>query len=134
MDNYENLLEEAFSKVTKSCQECERTEIKKPEIHLEGNKTIISNFAQISSCLRRDASHLAKFLFKELASSGEISGDRLILSRKVQHNNILEKIQLFANKFVICPKCKKPDTEIVEENEQKYMRCLACGNRVKIVE
>jgi translation initiation factor 2 subunit 2 len=134
MENYESLLNEAYSKVTQNCKDCERTEIKKPEAHFEGNKTIIDNYSQIVACLRREPAHLAKFLFKELATPGEIAGDRLILIRKMPIIKIVEKIQLYAYKFVICPNCKKPDTEITEENGQKYLRCLACGNKIKIVD
>jgi translation initiation factor 2 subunit 2 len=133
MENYENLLEDAYSKVTQT-QECDRFEIKKLSAHFEGNKTIIDNYLQIASCLRRDSAHLAKFLFKELATPGEISGDRLILIRKLPVARITEKILLYTNKYVLCPNCKKPDTELVEENGQKYMRCMACGNKVRVIE
>lgn len=133
MENYEDLLNDAYSKVTQTV-ECGRFEIKKPEVHFEGNKTLIDNYAQIASCLRRDAGHLAKFLFKELASSGEISGDRLRLITKVPVSRIVEKLQLYTHKYVLCPNCKKPDTELMEENGQKYLRCMACGNKVKIVD
>jgi translation initiation factor 2 subunit 2 len=134
MENYENLLDDAYAKVKVSCQECERFEIKKPEGRFEGTKTIITNFMQIAASLRRDAGHLAKFMFKELATPGEVSGDRLILIRKIPVERLSEKINLYATKYVICPNCKKPDTEITEEGGQKYLRCMACGNKLKIVD
>lgn len=134
MENYENLLEDAYKKVKPIEKEACRSELKKPEGHFEGNKTIISNFAQIAASLRRDANHMAKFLFKELATQGEISGDRLILINKISVDRINDKMSLYVNKFVICPKCKKPDTVIIEEGSQKYLRCMACGNKLKIVD
>ena len=134
MEDYENLLNEALKNVKTSCEECARVEIKKVEGHVEGSKTIITNFLQVADCLRRNSAHLAKFLFKELATPGEISGDRLILVRKIPSQRINDKIQEYANKFVICPNCKKPDTELVEQDGQKYLRCLACGNRKIIAE
>lgn len=134
MENYETLLDDAYTKVKTNCPECERFEIKRPEGRFEGTKTIVTNFMQIAACLRREPEHLAKFLFKELATPGEISGDRLILIRKMPVERLSEKISFYASKFVICPNCKKPDTEITEENGQKYLRCMACGNKLKIVE
>jgi putative translation initiation factor aIF-2 beta subunit len=133
MEEYERLLDSAFKQVKTGSEECERFEIKKPEVRFEGNKTIIANFAQIVTCLRRNEAHFVKFLFKELAAPGEVAGDRLILTRKVPINKVAEKIALYANKYVICPKCKKPDTEIIEDSG-RYLKCLACGNKLKIVD
>jgi translation initiation factor 2 subunit 2 len=134
MENYQTLLDAAYLQVKPIEKELDRCDVQKIQGRFEGNKTIITNFAQIATCLRRDANHLAKFIFKELATPGEISGDRLILTRKVLVDKINEKINLYASKFVICPNCKKPDTQITEEGGQRYLRCLACGNKTKIVE
>jgi len=132
MESYEELLEDAYKNV-KQEKECCRFEIKKVEGHIEGNKTMISNFISIANCLRREPEHLAKFLFKELASSGQIAGDRLILIRKISSKRIDEKIEKYVNMFVLCQNCKKPDTQIFEEAGQRFIRCLACGNKRPIV-
>ena len=124
--NYEELLEQAHKEI-KPAEKCERFEIKKVEGHHEGGKTIVTNFAQIATCLRREPQYLAKFLFKELAAPGEIAGERLILTRKISSKTINEKIEKYAKKFVICSQCGKPDTEIIEEQGKKYLKCLACG-------
>ena len=126
MDEYEKMLGQGFENI-KPCEECERFEVLKVEGHHEGSRTVISNFCAIASCLRRDSEHLAKFLFKELATSGYVPGDRLILDRKLSSKSVNEKIEKYVNKFVLCPKCKKPDTELVCENGHDFIRCLACG-------
>ena len=125
---YEELLEIAHKNI-KPSKECGRFEIRKVEGHVEGSKTIISNFAQVTLCLRRKPEHLAKFLFKELATSGELCGDRLIFPRRVLSKEINEKIEKYVSSYVICPNCKKPDTELIEDAGQKYIKCLACGIR-----
>ncbi len=127
---YEQLLDSAYNEI-KLVECCDRFEIKKVEGHIEGSKTIISNFLQIATCLRRQPEHFCKFLFKELATSGEIAGDRLILIRKVSSKIINEKIEKYANNYVLCSNCKKPDTELVEDNGL-FMRCLACGNKKQV--
>ncbi len=132
MENYEQLLGHAYENITRT-QSGGRFEIKKVEGHIEGNKTVITNFMRVSNCLRRRPEHLSKFLFKELASSGEITGDRLILTRRISSGQINEKIKKYVNLFVICLKCKKPDTELTNENNQKFIRCLACGNKNQVM-
>jgi len=126
--NYEALLEEAYKKV-KRVEESGRFEILKVKGHHEGTRTVISNFAQIAANIRRNPEHLMKFLNGELASSGEIKGERLILSRKLSSKDINKKIEKYVNEFVLCPKCKKPDTELDEEKGKVFLRCLACGEK-----
>ncbi len=129
--DYESLLEDAYKNVEANT-ECKRFEILKVKGHHEGTRTIVSNFGQISSCLRRAPEHLLKFLTKELASSGEMNGERLILSRKLPSKDINEKIERYANKFVLCKKCRKPDTEITTEANKAFLKCLACGEKYEI--
>ncbi len=131
MEEYESLLDEAFKKVDKTVV-CDRFEIRKAEGHHEGNKTIITNFMPIASCLRRKPEQFAKFLFKELAAPGEIAGERLILTRKVSSELVNEKIKKYVSRFVTCLNCKKPDTELVDEANKVYLRCLACGTKKEI--
>jgi len=128
---YEDLLDEAYETV-KPVNECERFEILKVKGHHEGTRTIITNFSQVVTCLRRDPDHVIKFLTKELASSGEIRGDRLILSRKLASKDINVKIEKYVNLFVLCPKCKKPDTELEEDKGKAFLRCLACGEKYEV--
>tara|TARA_Y100000310_G_scaffold43583_1_gene40674 strand:- start:3489 stop:3890 length:402 start_codon:yes stop_codon:yes gene_type:complete len=123
---YDELLDKAYESV-EPCKECGRFEIKKVEGHHQGSRTVISNFAQVVACLRREKEHLAKFLFKSLATSGDIEGDRLMLDRKMSSKDINDKIEKYVKQFVLCSSCKKPDTELVEENGKMFIRCLACG-------
>ena len=123
---YEELLEIAYKKV-KPIQASERFEIPQAEGMIEGNKTIITNFLQIASSLRRKPEHLLKFLQRELASPGTIEGDRLVLIKKVPSAKINEKIKAYAEEFVLCRECKKPDTELIKQEEFMFVHCMACG-------
>lgn len=131
MGDYTDLLKEAYESV-EPVEECRRFEVLKVKGHHEGTRTIITNFAQVVTCLRRDPDHVMKFLTKELASSGEIRGDRLILSRKLPSKVVNEKIEKYVNLFVLCPKCKKPDTELEEDKGKAFLRCLACGEKYEV--
>ena len=127
METYEILLEEAYGKIKKAEGGVGRFEIPKAEGHFEGKKTIITNFSKIVSIFRRSQEHLQKFLLKELAAYGQMEGDRLVLNIKVPSARINQKLEEYANEFVICRECKKPDTELIREDRITFIRCLACG-------
>jgi len=124
---YEELLEEAYKKIKKIDVSSERFEIPKIEGHFEGKKTILTNFFQIATHLRRNPEHFQKFMFKELAASGHRDGDRLILNMKVSSTKINSKIEEYAKEFVLCKECGKPDTELKKEGRLTFIHCLACG-------
>jgi len=124
---YEQLLEEAYKKVKQVNTNSSRFEIPKIEGHFEGKKTILTNFLAIASHLRRKPEHFQKFLLRELAASGQIEGDRLVLNIKVPSAKINQKISDYAKEFVICRECGKPDTEIKKEDRLTFIHCLACG-------
>jgi translation initiation factor 2 subunit 2 len=132
MDSYEQLLDKAYSKVKVIEGSSERFEIPKVQGNVTGNNTFITNFAQIADYLRRDQQHLAKFLQKELAVSGRVDGQRLILKTKLNSAKVNEKIEKYAHEFVICPVCSKPDTEIISEKGVRFKHCLACGAKSPI--
>ncbi len=127
MTNYEELLEQAHKKIKKIDSTGDRFEIPKIEGHFEGKKTILTNFLQIASHIRRKPEHFQKFILRELATSGNIEGDRLILNNKIPSAKINAKIEDYVKEFVLCKECKKPDTEIIKEDRLTFVHCLACG-------
>jgi len=127
MTDYEKLLNQAYEQVKQVDTSGGRFEIPKIEGHFEGKKTILSNFFQITSHLRRTPEHFQKFMLKELAASGQKEGDRLILNIKVPSAKINQKIEQYAKEFVLCRECGKPDTEIIKEDRLNFVHCLACG-------
>lgn len=127
MENYEQLLNEAYSKVKPITSSGERFEIPQAQGMIEGIRTIITNFRQICDYLRRDCSHVMKFLQRELAAPAKLDGDRLILTKKVPSSKINEKINNYVREFVICKECKKPDTQLEKQGEFLFLKCMACG-------
>ncbi len=129
MENYEQLLNEAYSKVKKPETSGERFEIPKIEGHFEGKKTILTNFYQIADYIRRKPEHFQKFMLRELAVSGQREGDRLVLNMRVPSNKINQKIEQYVKEFVLCKDCGKPDTELIKEDRFSFVHCLACGSK-----
>jgi len=124
---YEKLLEQAYEKVKQVDSSSGRFEIPKVQGHFEGRKTILTNFSQIVSHLRRKPEHFQKFILKELAASGQIEGDRLVLNLKVPSAKINQKIEQYVKEFVLCKECRKPDTELTKQDRLTFIHCLACG-------
>ena len=127
MNNYEKLLDEAYSKIKKPENAGERFEIPKIEGHFEGKKTILTNFFQIADHLRRNPEHFQKFLLRELATSGQRDGDRIVLNNNIPSSKINQKIEQYVKEFVLCKECGKPDTELLKEDRFSFIHCLACG-------
>lgn len=132
MEGYENLLEQAYKKVKVITHSGERFEVAKAEGQVSGKTTIITNITQIADYLRRPIDQLVRFLLKELATSGKMDGDRLILNTKLNSQKVNEKIQEYVKDFVLCSECHKPDTEIMSEKGIKFKHCLACGAKSPI--
>lgn len=128
MNDYERLLDEAYKKVKQiSAKDSERFEIPKVEGYFEGKKTILTNFFQIAAHLRRNQEQFQKFILRELATSGQKEGDRLILNNKIPSEKVNLKIQDYVKEFVLCGQCGKPDTELIREDRLTFIHCLACG-------
>lgn len=127
--DYEKLLKKARKELPKISSKTERFEVPRVIGHIQGNKTIISNFNQIASTLQRKPEHLLKYILKELATPGDLKSTGLLIGRKVSSTRINEKIKQYVDIFVICPECKRPDTKLVKEGNITYLECLACGAR-----
>lgn len=125
--DYEKLLTKGRNSLPDLVSIRDRFEIPSIRGHLQGNRTMISNFSQICTTLRRDQPHLLKYLLKELATSGEIKNTVLIFNRKLSSVAINNKIRQYANVFVFCSECGKPDTKIITEKTLSFLKCQACG-------
>ncbi len=125
--DYENLLKKAKASLPKLSEKKERFEIPKAQGHVQGNKTIVTNFNQIVTSLGREQQHILKYLQRELATPASVDGPRLILNRKISSYLINLKIEQYVNTFVLCPDCKKPDTKLMRENKILVIKCMACG-------
>ena len=66
MDKYEDLLERAIDQLPPEVFEHKRFKIPKAYSDIQGNRTFIKNFKEVSEGLNRDPQHLLKFLMREL--------------------------------------------------------------------
>ena len=129
LPSYEELLKTGLRKVPHMGEDKGRFELPRANVERAGQKTIITNFTEMASHLRREQNHLLKFLLKELATSGELIGTRLIVIGSFSEDAVNSKVDKYAKTYIFCSECKKPDTKLVKEGEYMIMKCEACGAR-----
>ncbi len=125
--DYLKLLAAAKEKLPDVQETGSRFEIPVVKGHVQGNKTIITNFQQIIDKLGRPMEQLLKFLQRELATPALMEGPRLVFGRKIPSSLINKKVELYCKDFVICNECGKPDTKMIKEDRIMFLRCTACG-------
>ncbi|MBW2970934.1 translation initiation factor IF-2 subunit beta [Candidatus Woesearchaeota archaeon] len=130
--DYEQMLKKAKQDLPETTKSTERFEVPNIRGHVQGNRTILSNFSQIAAVLRRSQEHMLKFILKELATPGDIKKKAVIIGRKVSASMVNEKIQKYVKEYVLCKECGKPDTKLTKENRIEFMKCTACGARYPI--
>lgn len=130
MEDYEKLLESVRKELPEHVFQKERFELPKAKGHIQGNRTVISNFLQIADALRREPENMLKFVLRELATPGEIKkSGSVIVGSKVPASRINEKIKQYASSYVFCYECGKPDTKIERDGNFSFLKCTACGAR-----
>lgn len=130
--SYEELLKKAMKKIPEKFSTKERFTIPLVVVEIQGNKTFIKNFGEILSVLRRSSDHISKYLFKELATPGNVQGSVLILQRKVPEENLQKKIESYTKEFVFCKVCSSPDTKLIKEDRFLFIKCEACGAKTPV--
>ncbi|MFH1649408.1 MAG: translation initiation factor IF-2 subunit beta [Candidatus Woesearchaeota archaeon] len=129
---YEELLDKGKKELPEQKDSGERFEIPKVRGQIEGNKTLITNFEQITQTLNRPAQHFMKFILKELATKGEMRKQAAIFNAKIPASKINEKIQKYADLYVFCKECGKPDSKLLKEQGFLFVRCQACGAKYSV--
>ncbi len=131
--SYEELLKRGIAALPKKSETSERFVIPEAKIQKAGAKTIITNFNEVASALRREPAHLLKILLKELATKGETDkGGRLVVLGRFPRELVNKKIESYVKNYVLCPECSKPDTKLVKEGRFTFLVCEACGAKHSI--
>ncbi|MBM3303505.1 MAG: translation initiation factor IF-2 subunit beta [Candidatus Aenigmarchaeota archaeon] len=130
--DYEALLKRGMEKIPEDVRTAGRFHIARPEVEKAGAKSIITNFLEIAGGLDREPEHLLKFLLKQLATKGEVEGQRLVVLGVFSADAIEKKLELYVKQYVTCPKCGRPDSKLVKEHEGVFLRCDACGNKAPV--
>jgi len=130
--NYRELLKRAHSQLPPEVFEHKRFEIPKVRSGTIGMRTYIVNHKEIAETFNRDPLHLLRYLSREMATAGSVDGARSIFQGKFKNDTLNRLIQHYAEEFVICSVCRRPDTKIVKEKRFSFLSCEACGAKSSI--
>lgn len=131
---YEKLLDRVYTQLPKKTSTGERFEKPNAETLIQGSKTFIMNFEDISIKLRRDKKIMAKFFSKELATPAILEGKRLMVNAKINSRIMNEKLTNFINAYVLCKECGKPDTHLESTGrDQLTLICESCGAKAPVI-
>ena len=132
--NYEEALKRAQENVPKDVFEHKRFTIPGVELYQEGGKTYCQNINAIATKLRREPGHILKHLLRELATRGSIRMkgkhvDALIFRGRFREFTMDALVKKYAEKFVMCDNCNRPDTHLIKRDRFTFLVCEACGSR-----
>ena len=130
--DYRALLDRAYSQLPEQVTSYERWTVPRPDVRIVGRRTVIMNFKEIADELRRDPEHLLKFLSGEMATLANFDGTRAVFQGRFRTDSIRNLFEVYTNRYVVCPVCKRPDTRVVRDRRLWFLQCEACGARSSI--
>ena len=96
-----------------------------------GIKTVIVNLSSVAQSLARPGAYVIKYFGFELGAQTNTNptDDRWIINGAHEASKLQDYLDGFINKFVLCKKCKNPETEVVIKDGRIVLDCKACGQR-----
>ncbi|MGI0100793.1 MAG: translation initiation factor IF-2 subunit beta [Candidatus Micrarchaeaceae archaeon] len=128
-EEYEKLLDRAFSKLPNLSTERSDFVIPEADILNEGSKTLIRNISIIADKARRNPSDIARYIGKEFSVPVNVEEQRLIINGRFSADEIQRRIRKYFEMYVVCKECKKPDTHLEQAEKGMNLICEACGAR-----
>lgn len=130
--DYGKLLDRALEQIPKAVFESSRFQIPEAEVSIIGNRTILRNIRGIASALNREPEHLTKYLLRELGAAGNLEGTQAVFQGKFSKTTVDDRVRRYADEFVLCRECGKPDTRLKRRERVYVLRCEACGARSSV--
>lgn len=96
-----------------------------------GIKTVIVNLNSVAQSLSRPPAYLIKYFGFELGAQANAkpADDRWIINGAHDAPKLQDYLDGFIARFVLCKKCKNPETDVIIKDEQITLDCKACGQR-----
>lgn len=94
-----------------------------------GIKTVIVNLSSVAGSLARPPAHVIKYFGFELGAQTNTSpnDDRWIINGAHDASKLQDYLDGFIAKFVLCKKCKNPETDVHIKDGNITLDCKACG-------
>jgi translation initiation factor 2 subunit 2 len=127
--DYEYLLKRLYEKLPARSAKASRFELPRLQVERVGTKTVLRNFRELTSVMRREPRLVMRYLLKELGASGGYDEDAglLTINVRVSAATLNTLIQRFVKTYVLCPTCGAPDTRLEKRGRSWVLVCEACG-------
>ncbi|RKU42279.1 hypothetical protein DL546_005843 [Coniochaeta pulveracea] len=115
-----------------------RYKMEKLQTKIEGKgngiKTVVVNLSSVAQSLARPPSYVIKYFGFELGAQTNIdpADDRWIINGAHDSAKLQDYLDGFINKFVLCKKCKNPETDVQIKDGNITLDCKACGQRTAV--
>jgi len=96
-----------------------------------GIKTVITNMSAIARAIGRPASYPTKYFGCELGANVTMNNE-FIVNGSHDAEKLLNLLYSFIQKFVLCSKCKNPETTLTVSGQVIRQKCIACGHEATI--
>ncbi|KAI1913583.1 eukaryotic translation initiation factor 5 [Ophidiomyces ophidiicola] len=99
-----------------------------------GIKTVVVNLNSVAQALGRPPAYLIKYFGFELGAQAnpKPTDDRWIINGAHDASKLQDYLDGFISKFVLCKKCKNPETNVVIKEPRILLDCKACGERSEV--
>ncbi|KAF2002405.1 putative eukaryotic translation initiation factor 5 [Amniculicola lignicola CBS 123094] len=99
-----------------------------------GIKTVIVNLPSVAQSLARPPSYLIKYFGFELGAqtNKDPADDRWIINGAHDASKLQDYLDGFISRFVLCKKCKNPETDVNIKDGRIVLDCKACGQRTDV--
>jgi len=111
-----------------------RYKMPRPKIKVEGKgngiKTLLVNMFDMAKALKVPPNYPTAYFGLRLGAQNKYDENtgRAIINGTLDTQKVYSTLLEFVNKFVLCPKCKLPETSIIaEKDENIFLKCSACG-------
>lgn len=96
-----------------------------------GIKTVVVNLNSVAQSLSRPPSYVIKYFGFELGAQANAkpTDDRWIINGAHDAAKLQDYLDGFISKFVLCKKCKNPETDVIIKDDKIVLDCKACGQR-----
>ncbi|KAJ6028057.1 Translation initiation factor IF2/IF5 zinc-binding [Penicillium herquei] len=99
-----------------------------------GIKTVVVNLNSVAQSLSRPPAYVIKYFGFELGAQANAkpTDDRWIINGAHDASKLQDYLDGFISKFVLCKKCKNPETDVMIKDEKITLDCKACGQRCDV--
>ncbi|KAH8696073.1 putative eukaryotic translation initiation factor 5 [Talaromyces proteolyticus] len=99
-----------------------------------GIKTVIVNLNNVAQALARPPEYVIKYFGFELGAQANAkpTDDRWIINGAHDAPKLQDYLDGFIDKFVLCKKCKNPETVVNLRDNRILLDCKACGQRCEV--